>query len=115
MHARAASRRRARDLRDPARGTHEVARDLDERRLAGAVRSAAEELPVLDLEVDAPQRIRLAVPLLESADGEREVLVPRFASLALGRAFGAGSVGAHRNADTRRLVRGAAKPRRPPA
>ena len=73
---RAPRRRRARrgaaDLRAAARRPHEAARDLDERGLPRAVRpEQAEELAVTDLELDARERLRAPVPLLERANGER--------------------------------------------
>ena len=46
--------------------------DLDRRRLAGAVRAEqAEDLALLDLEVDAAHRLERAVRLPQAADGDR--------------------------------------------
>src|SRR5262249_10818673 len=59
-------------LRTSRARPHEPARDLHERRLAGAVRpEQPDELAALDGEVDSGQRSDVAVPLDESADGER--------------------------------------------
>jgi len=58
------------DGRLAGRGTDEAARDLDERRLAGAVRpEQAHELALVDLEVDALQRLDRAVLLRKAPDG----------------------------------------------
>ena len=53
---------------------HEPDKDLDERRLPGAVRpEQADELALPDLEIDASQRLDGAVPLGEAANGERRL------------------------------------------
>jgi len=63
---------RAAHVRAPGRRPDQAARDLDQRGLPGAVRpEQADELAVADLEVHAPQRFERAVPLDETADGER--------------------------------------------
>ena len=63
---------RAADLGPAAGGPDEPAGDLDQCRFAGAVRAEqADELALLDLEVDPRQRGRRAIALLERADGER--------------------------------------------
>jgi hypothetical protein len=51
---------------------HESARDLDQRRLPRPVRSEeADELALADLEVDAPERVRRPVLLVQVADRKR--------------------------------------------
>jgi len=63
---------RAAHLRSPGRRPYKTASDLDERRLAGTVRAQqANELAVTDLEIDSAERFDCAVPLDETADGER--------------------------------------------
>jgi hypothetical protein len=59
-------------LRAPRRRSNEAAGDLDERRLAGAIRTEkADQLTLADLDVDAPQRVDAAtVTLLDG--GRRE-------------------------------------------
>ena len=53
------------------RGTDEAAGDLDERRFAGAVRpEQADELALVDVEVDALQRLDRAVPLRKTPHGK---------------------------------------------
>src|SRR5207248_6866959 len=58
-------------------GPDEAARDLDERRLAGAVRAEqADELSLLDVEVDAVQRLDAPVSLAQAPDRERLAHAP---------------------------------------
>ena len=62
----------AADLGPSAGRPDEPAGDLDQRRLARPVRAEqADELALVDLEVDPAERGRRAVALLERADGER--------------------------------------------
>ena len=57
------------DLAGRARA--EALQDLDRRRLARAVRpEEGEDLAALDLEVDAGDRVELAVALVQTADGD---------------------------------------------
>ena len=62
----------ARDLGPSASGAHEPDRDLDERRLPGAVRpEQSHELTLLHRQVDALERLDGPVALCELVDGER--------------------------------------------
>ena len=66
------ARRRPAHLDLPAARADEAAGDLDERRLAGAVRAEQpDELALSDLDVDARQRLDLPVALVERPGGER--------------------------------------------
>ena len=61
------------DRHVPAGRADEAARDLHERRLAGAVRAEeAEELALRHVEVDAPQRLHRAIGLAQAANGQGE-------------------------------------------
>jgi hypothetical protein len=65
------SGRNTADFRRSAGGADEAARDLDERRLAGAVRSEqSDELALANLEIDPCERLDPAVALREAAKGQ---------------------------------------------
>ena len=62
----------------PPRRPHEPAGDLDEGRLAGAVRAEqADELPRLDCEIDAGERLDPSVALLEAREHARTAATTR--------------------------------------
>ena len=68
---RRAARARPAHLGAPAARAHEPAGDLHERRLARAVGAEqSDDLALADLEVHAAQRVRRAVALGQSGDGE---------------------------------------------
>ena len=101
------ARRLTADLRVPRARARETARDLHERRLAGAIRTEqADELPFLDLEIDAAERLDRSVALGKTANSKRGGHAPSVHSGSVPRGYEEGPVAEEAQARIDALERG---------